>query len=445
MIPARLRMRAVGFGGAPCEAVIPFGGRAENCPRSETGDARQMAQWVPESVDSSCYPRGFRCAGATCGIKPSGRPDLALIVSDAPSRAAALFTRNRFAAAPVAVSRRHGRNGARAIVASSGNANACTGERGERDAIAMCETAGRAIGADPHEVFVCSTGIIGVPLPIEKIAWGIPRAVEALSPTGWEDAADAIRTTDAFRKMAGCHWSAGGRDARLIGIAKGAGMIQPNMATMLAFLATDAAVEPALLDGVLRAATRDSFHSISVDGDTSTNDTLILLANGQAGNDPIAAGSEAAEAFEAAVRRVCVELARMMVRDGEGATKLVTLEVRGARSDDEAHQAARAVANSVLAKMAFLGEDANWGRIAAALGNAGVEVRPDSCSMGFEGIWVLEKGHPVTADQVALSALLKKPEFTVEIDLGTGGAGRATFWTCDISDEYLRFNAHYRT
>jgi glutamate N-acetyltransferase/amino-acid N-acetyltransferase len=370
---------------------------------------------------------------------------LALIVSDTPSRASALFTRNRFPAAPVIVSRRHGRDDVRAIVASSGNANACTGERGERDALTMCEITARSIGSAVSEVFVCSTGVIGVPLPIEKIAWGIPRAAEALSPTGWEDAADAIRTTDAFRKMAGCHWSVGGHDVRLIGVAKGAGMIQPNLATMLAFLATDAAVEPALLDSVLRAAVRDTFNSISVDGDTSTNDTLILLANGQAGGDPIAPGTEAAEQFEAAVRRVCGELARMMVRDGEGATKLVTLEVRGARSDDEARQAARAVANSLLVKMTFLGEDANWGRFAAALGNAGVEVCPESCSVGFEGMWVLDRGHPVAADQVAVEALLKKPEFTVEMDLGTGGTGRATFWTCDISDEYVRFNAHYRT
>lgn len=404
-----------------------------------------MANWEPPSVDRSCYPRGFRAAGITCGIKQSGRPDLALIVSDRLSHAASLFTQNRAAAAPVVVSRRHGRRGVRAIIASSGNANACTGERGERDALSMCEQAARAIGAASDEVMVCSTGVIGVALPIERIAAGIPRVVEALTPTGWEAAADAICTTDAFRKMAGCHWSVGGRDARLIGMAKGAGMIHPNMATMLAFLATDACVEPSLLQGVLRAAARDTFHSISVDGDQSTNDTLILLANGEAGNNPIAPATEEARRFETAVREVCGELARMLVRDGEGATKLVTLEVSGARSDDEARQAARAVANSVLVKMAFLGEDANWGRIVAALGAAGVELRLDSCSIGFDGIRVLDTGRLVDADQARLAALLKKPEFTVAIDLGTGGSGHATFWTCDISDEYVRFNAHYRT
>jgi len=403
-----------------------------------------MVQWTPVPVEISCYPRGFRAAGITCGLKQSGRPDLALIVSDTLAQSAAMFTQNRFSAAPVTVSRRHGQAGARAIIASSGSANACTGERGERDALAMCEATARAIGAAANEVFVCSTGVIGVPLPVEKLEWGIPRAAEALSPTGWEDAAEAIRTTDAFRKMAGGHWSVGDRDVRLIGMAKGAGMIHPNMATMFAFLATDARVEPALLKTVLQSAVRDSFNSISVDGDTSTNDTVILLANGQAGNAPIAPATEACEQLEAAVGQVCGELARMMVRDGEGATKLVTLKIRGARSDDEARQAARTVANSILVKMAFLGEDANWGRI-AALGNAGVEVRPAACSVGFDGIHVLDRGQLVAADQGNLAALLKKPEFTVALDLGTGGSGQAAFWTCDISDEYVRFNAHYRT
>jgi len=404
-----------------------------------------MAKWEPQPVDSACYPRGFRAAGITCGIKQSGRPDLALIVSDALAPAAAVFTTNRVAAAPVVVSRRHGHHGVRAIVASSGNANACTGERGERDALSMCEVAARAIGAAADEIMVCSTGVIGVTFPIEKVWAGIPKVVEALSPTGWEAAAEAIRTTDAFRKMAGCRWTVGATDVRLIGIAKGAGMIHPNMATMFAFLATDACVEPALLGPVLRAAVRDTFNSISVDGDMSTNDTLILLANGQAGNPPIAPATEAAAQLETAVRQVCGELARMLVRDGEGATKLVTLDVRGARSDDEARQAARTVANSMLVKMAFLGGDPNWGRIAAALGMAGVEMRLDALTIGFDGVRVLDRSRLVDADSAQLEAILSKPEFTVEIDLGTGGPGKATFWTCDISDEYVRFNAHYRT
>ena len=404
-----------------------------------------MARWEPQPPDHSCYPRGFRTAGITCGIKQSGRPDLALIVSDTLCHGAALYTQNRIAAAPVIVSRRHGYKGVRAIVAASGNANACTGKRGERDALTMCEATARAVGAARHEVLVCSTGIIGVPFPIEKVESGIPQAVETLTPTGWESAADAICTTDAFPKMAGCHWSVGGDDVRLIGIAKGAGMIQPNLATMLAFLATDANVEAPLLHSVLRAAVRDTFHSISVDGDTSTNDTLILLANGQAENSVITPETDEAVRLEAAVRQVCGELARMMVRDGEGATKLVTLEVSGARSDDEARQAARAVANSVLVKMAFLGSDPNWGRIAAALGSAGVAIRPEALSIGFEGIRVLDQGNPATADQAQLAALLKKPEFTLEIDLGTGESGHATFWTCDISEDYVQFNARYTT
>ncbi len=404
-----------------------------------------MAMYSPQPVESACYPRGFRAAGVTCGIKASGRPDLAMIVSETRCEAAAMFTQNRFAAAPVVVSRRHGRNGARAIIASSGNANACTGEQGERDALAMCEAAGRAIGAPAEEVFVCSTGVIGVPLPMDKIEAGIPRVAAALSPTGWESAADAICTTDAFRKMAGRRFEVGGKDVRLIGMAKGAGMIHPNMATMFCFLATDAAVESGCLPTVLRPAVRDSFNSISVDGDTSTNDTVILLANGAAGNAAIRRGSAEAAVFENAVRDICIELARMMVRDGEGATKLVTLRITGARSDDEARQVARSLANSILVKMAFLGEDPNWGRIAAALGNAGVELDPRQCSVGFDGMRVLDRGTLTGADRGALAAAMKKPEFSVEVDLGTGGSGAAIFWTCDISDAYVSFNAHYTT
>lgn len=410
-----------------------------------------MAHWVPTPVDSSCYPQGFCAAGVTCGLKESRRPDLALVVSDTVSQSAAMFTRNCFAAAPVVVSRRHCQQGARAIVASSGNANACTGDQGERDALAMCQAVAQSLEArqggscSADQVYVCSTGVIGVPLPIEKIAAGIPLAVEALSPAGWEDAAEAIQTTDAFRKMSGRRWLTNGTEVRLIGIAKGAGMIHPDMATMLAFLATDAAAEPSLLQGALRSAVRDSFASISVDGDTSTNDTVILLANGRAGNAPIAPATEAADQLQAHLSDVCSELAHMMVRDGEGATKLVALDIRGARSDEEARQAARAVAKSVLVKMCFLGEDPNWGRIAAALGAAGVDVRPEGCSIAFDGIEVMAGGCPQPADQDRLVAILKRPEFTVAIDLGTGGSGRARFWTCDISEEYVQFNARYRT
>jgi len=404
-----------------------------------------MARWSPPPVDRSCYPRRFAASGIACGIKESRKPDLALIVSETASRCAALFTRNRFAAAPVIVSRRHGKDGVRAVVVSSGNANACTGERGERDALRMCEAAARAVGAAPVEVMVCSTGLIGVPLPIEKIEAAVPRAAEALRPDGWEDAAEAIRTTDAFRKMAGRRWESDGCELRLVGIAKGAGMIHPDMATMLAFLATDADVEPEFLRSVLREAVRDSFNSISVDGDTSTNDTVILLANGAAGNPTIAPGGEAAERFEGAVREVCFDLARMMVRDGEGATKLVALEVSGALSDDEARRAARTVANSILFKMALLGEDPNWGRIVAALGSAGVEIRPENCTITYEDVAVLDRGRLVEADPEQLAAVAKRTEFSIRIDLGTGGTGKATFWTCDISEDYMHFNAHYHT
>lgn len=404
-----------------------------------------MSQWTPPAVDPSCYPKGFRVAGISCGVKASGRRDLAAIVSDTTNHAAAVFTRSRFVSPSIVVSKRHGRNGLRAVIVSSGSANAGTGEQGERDALRMCEMTAGALGAATEEVHVCTTGVIGVPLSMEKIEQGVPRVAQALSPTAWEDAAEAICTTDAFRKMAGRRWSVGDREVRLIGIAKGAGMIHPDMATMLAFLATDARVESGLLESVLRHAVRDSFNSISVDGDTSTNDTVLLMANGHADNDPIAPGTDAAASFEEHVRQVCIELAQMVVRDGEGATKLVTLEVRGARSDEEARQAARTVANSILFKMAVLGEDPNWGRIVAALGNAGVELRPELCSIGFDGIAVLDRGRLAGADRQRLVAALKKDEFRVEIDLGTGGAGQATFWTCDISEAYMKFNARYTT
>jgi glutamate N-acetyltransferase/amino-acid N-acetyltransferase len=409
-----------------------------------------MDDWAPPPVEDDCYPRGFQAAGTTCGIKASGRPDLALIASDTVAAAAAMYTRNRFAAAPVIVSREHGRRGVRAVVVSSGNANACTGERGVQDARAMCEATAAALGASADQVLVCSTGVIGQPLPLDRIKQGIPRVAQALSPTGWVEAADAIRTTDAFRKMAGRRLTIGGTEARIIGMCKGAGMIHPDMAradmaTMLVVLATDARVESGALNTILGTVVESTFHSISVDGDSSTNDTVILLANGAAGNNTITLAGDGAREFEHALHEVCADLARMIVRDGEGATKLVTIHVTGARSDAEARQVARAVANSVLVKMAFLGEDANWGRIVAAIGYSGVEVRPEACSVGFDGVHVLDNGRIVRYDENQIRAALKKPEFTLDLDVGTGGPGQATFWTCDISDAYVKFNAHYRT
>lgn len=391
---------------------------------------------------NAATPQGFRSSGIHCGVKRE-RPDLALLVSDVPASAAGVFTTNKVQAAPVRYTRRAVAAGrAQAIVVNSGNANACTGEAGLEDAAEMARLTGGALGLDAALVLVASTGVIGVPLPMEALRRGIPRAAAALEPDGTA-AAEAIRTTDKFPKTAAVRLEIGGVEVTIGGMAKGAGMIHPNLATTLCFLTTDAALPPAVLRGALQRAVAESFNSITVDGDTSTNDTVLLLANGRAGGAPITNG-EAFSRFTAGLTLVASELAKMVVSDGEGATKLVEIRVDGALSDAEAHQAAMTVANSLLVKTALHGGEPNWGRILAALGRSGVEMAEETTDVFFGDLAIVRGGLGVPGVWDAAAAALEGKEVTIGIRLGVG-TGAARVWTSDLSEEYVRINGSYTT
>jgi glutamate N-acetyltransferase/amino-acid N-acetyltransferase len=386
---------------------------------------------------------GFLAAGIACGIKPSGRPDLALIVSDRPAVAAAVFTTSRFPGAPVVVSRSHIRAGvARGAVVNSGISNVANGARGLANAREMTRLLARAIGARPREIQVASTGVIGRKLPMEKLREGIPRAVAELSPRGFERAATAILTTDMRPKLV--HTRA--RGFALVGLAKGAGMIMPRMATMLAYIVTDCAVEPAFLRQALRDAVAPTFNALTIDGQTSTSDTVLVLANGAAGNRPINAGSARAKEFARALLETSRELCYRLARDGEGVTKLATVDVSGARSDRDADLVARSVANSALVKTALFGADPNWGRIVQAIGAAGVPLRPSNLDVRIGGVQMLCAGEPMggAAGLRRAERVMKKREVAIEISLGKG-PGRARMLTTDFSYEYIRVNAEYTT
>jgi glutamate N-acetyltransferase/amino-acid N-acetyltransferase len=389
-------------------------------------------------------PRGFRAAGVACGIKASGL-DLALIVSDTPAAAAGVFTVNRAQAAPVTVSRRNlsatfGR--ARAIVVNSGCANACTGADGIRHAEAMAVRTASSIGCSVPEVLVASTGVIGVKLDMEKVTGGIAAAAAALATCGGKDAARAIMTTDPFPKMASAEIASRPGTFRVGGIAKGSGMIEPNMATMLAFVTTDVAVEPALLQRALKAVVNDTFNAITVDGECSTNDCVVALANGASG---VTLGNDDYPTLVEALRNVCEPLAVGIVRGGEGATKLVTVRVTGAASDAEARQAARAIANSPLVKTAIHGGDPNWGRLVAVAGRSGSNFVLDSAAVRIGPVELFSAGTPHDERAPEAAEYLKGHDLVVAVDLGTGGSGSSQMWTCDLSAEYVRINAEYRT
>lgn len=387
--------------------------------------------------------RGFRAAGVACGIKPSGKPDLALIVSDRPAAAAAVFTTSRFPGAPVVVSRANLRGGrARGVVVNSGISNVANGARGLRDAREMTRLLARGIGARPSEIQVASTGVIGRLLPMDRLREGIPRAVAELSPQGFEAAAEAILTTDTVAKLV----ERRGRGFALAGFAKGAGMIMPRMATMLAYLVTDLAVEPALLRRSLRAAVDATFNALTIDGETSTSDTVLVLANGAAGNTPIRVGSPRARDFERTLLDASAELCERLARDGEGVTKLATVAVRGARSDGDADRVARSVANSALVKTALFGGDPNWGRIVQAVGAAGVALVPARVGVRIGGVELLRRGEPAGGAEALKRAesAMKAKQVEIEISLGRG-PGRARILTTDLSYEYVRVNAEYTT
>jgi glutamate N-acetyltransferase / amino-acid N-acetyltransferase len=396
-------------------------------------------------------PRGFRAAGVACGIKrhnsslPAAPLDLALIVADAPSPVAAVFTTNKAVAAPVIVSREHLRSSgglASAIVVNSGCANACTGDAGLAVARGMAATAAAAAGCRTDQVLVSSTGVIGVPLDLAKIRNGIAEAASQLSTTGNDAAMRAIMTTDPFPKTKSVAVDTPAGTFRVGGIAKGSGMIEPRMATMLGFLTTDARVAPDVLQRALRRVADETFNAITVDGECSTNDCVFLIASGASG---VAIARDDDPALLDGLRAVSGFLAREIVRGGEGATKLVTVHVTGAASRDDAWLAARTIANSPLVKTAIHGGDPNWGRLIAAAGRSGAAFVLDRASVAVGSVKVFVQGvpHDERADQAAIE--MRGKEVTVAVDLGTGGAHAATMWTCDFSAEYVRINAEYRT
>ncbi len=389
-------------------------------------------------------PAGFRAAGISAGIKASGKPDLALIVSDRPATAAAVFTTNKAQAAPVLVSREHlaaSQGTARAIVTNSGCANACTGEDGLRVARGMAAATADLIGCPAEQVLVASTGVIGVSLSLDKIRTALPRGMAALGADQGAAAAQAIMTTDPFPKEAAICVSIGGRDVRIGGTAKGSGMIEPMMATMLGFLTTDAAVPLPVLQRVLREVVDNTFNAITVDGECSTNDCVMILANGASG---VTIDDASYQAFAQALETVCLRLALGIVRGGEGATKLITITVTGAASGSEARTAAKAIANSPLVKTAVHGGDPNWGRLIAVAGRAGVAFDLSRAAVTIGSIELFKDGRPFDEQAPEAAKYLKNDDINIAVDLGSGSAS-ATVWTCDLSAEYVRINAEYRT
>jgi glutamate N-acetyltransferase/amino-acid N-acetyltransferase len=387
---------------------------------------------------------GFSAGAVYAGIKTPGpdKLDLAILVSDRPAATAGIFTRNAFCAAPVTVSReRVAARRARAVIANAGNANACTGEQGLADAREMAALVASKTDIDPAEVLVASTGMIGVPLPMDLVRKGA-RAV-TLSEDGGPTFARAIITTDTHPKSAGAELEIGGKTVRIGGSAKGAGMIHPNMATLLAFVTTDAAVAPVYLQTALTRAGADSFNMITVDGDTSTNDTLVVLANGAAGN-PTISGGEDGEAFTAALTYVCGELAKAIVSDGEGATKLLRVDVRGAASDEDARAAARSVVRSPLVKSAVYGSDPNWGRVLCAIGYSGAKVDPLAVDLYVGGVQLVKAGAPVPGSREKAEPVMQEKEVTFVADLHVGDFG-ATAWGCDLTEAYVVENSAYST
>src|SRR5215469_1120824 len=404
-----------------------------------------MNQAPPESA----LPKGFRFAATACGLKKTGALDLALVSSDVPASAAAVFTQNLVVAAPVTLSKRnleasHGRM--RAVVVNAGNANCATGEQGDLVSLRTNEEAARRMGFQPQELFVCSTGVIGVQLPVEKILRALPTLARNRRPSArsFAELSLAICTTDTRPKTASAAFKMSGRRIHVLGCAKGAGMIHPNMATTLAFVVTDAAISPALLQKTLRDVTGRTFNSVSVDGDTSTNDTLLVLANGAAGAPAIRNGSKAHRPFTVALESVCGSLAQQIVADGEGAQRVIEIEVRGAKTESAAKKIAETIATSPLVKTAFAGGDPNWGRIFAAAGRSGVKFNPDLVDIHMAGIPVLKQGQPLDFNERVASNRLLEKHVEIVVDLHAGRAS-ASYSTCDFTAEYVRINASYRT
>lgn len=391
--------------------------------------------------------KGYLFGGIASGVKKDRRKkDLGLIVSEVPARITALFTQNRFAAAPILLGRKMIRRGwCRAVIVNSGNANACTGKRGIRDAQAMASLVASELGVEEEEVLVSSTGVIGESLPMHLIRSGIPKVVRSLSPFGIGRFAEAILTTDKFRKVVSDEIRVGKGRVRLCGIAKGAGMIQPNMATMLAYVVTDALLDPPFMRSVFRRSCEVSFNAITIDGEESTNDTAVLLANGLADNNRIERGSRNSHRFEASLCAIMKELARLIVQDAEGGTKVVRIRVEGAPSIASARKIAYRIANSLLVKTALYGEDLNWGRIVAAIGSTKVPVDPHKVALAVGGTPVLRDGQPLCSQQEKIASQhLKRSNIEIVVDLKKGG-GTAEVLTSDLTPEYIHINSRYRS
>ena len=401
---------------------------------------------ITEEQGGCTAPQGFYASGIHCGIKKM-KKDLALLFSETPARAAGIFTTNKVPAAPVTIDKQQLERSSRfrAVLVNSGNANACTGDRGFNDACEMVRSTASTLGVSEREVLVSSTGVIGQYLPMEKLQNGVRDAVVMLDADGHTAAAEAIMTTDKFSKEYAVKLDLNGTQVAIGGMAKGSGMIAPNMATMLAFVTTDVNISSELLQSTLKHSADHSFNRISVDGDTSTNDMVLVLANGIAGNDKLVDQDYPAyRIFYEAFEQVLMRLSKMIVMDGEGATKFIEIRVTDAKSEEAALQAAKAIANSNLVKTAIHGEDANWGRILAAVGYSGIDFNPDHVEIFFGNVPILGRCYKINFSEDEAARVLKQREITITVNLNQGNAS-ASFWTCDLSKDYVAINANYRT
>lgn len=392
-------------------------------------------------------PAGFMASGVHADIKGKGgtKKDVAILFSKVSAAAAGVFTVNIVKAAPVTLSQERVAGGMlQAIVVNSGNANACTGPQGMADAVAMSDLTAKALGLDSSSVAVSSTGVIGVQLPMDRVARGIQLAASSLSESGGADAAAAIMTTDTFSKEIAVTFDLGGEPVTIGGMAKGSGMIHPNMATMLAFLTTDASVSPEALRVALKGANEKSFNMITVDGDTSTNDMVLVMANGLAGNPKVTVGTALFDRFAAALEHVLTHLAKEVARDGEGATKLLEMQVHGAPTVEDARKAALSVCSSALVKTALFGQDANWGRVLCALGYSGASFDPNQVDLFMGDVQVMKEGTGLQFDEEAAAKVLAEKEVVIRAYLNSGSAA-ATAWGCDFSYDYVKINGSYRT
>ena len=387
---------------------------------------------------------GFKAAGVAAGLKKTGKKDLGLMVSQVPATVAGVFTKNQVKAAPVILDRRRIKTGVcQAIIANSGNANCCTGEQGLRDAETMANLAASELGISEDLVLVASTGVIGESLPIEKINAAIPTLVDSLESQGIPDLARSMMTTDTVPKMVSAQGVVDGKTFTVTGVAKGAGMIRPDMATMLCFVCTDVKISSDVLKEILVKGVNRSFNRITIDGDTSTNDTVLVMANGLSG--AVIQSPAQKDIFQKILDEIFLDLAKQLVRDGEGVTKLVEIMVRNALSDSDAQKVADTVAHSPLVKTAFFGEDANWGRIAGAVGRAGVQIDPYKIDVYFDDVQMVKAGMGQgKIIEAEATKVLKRPEFTVTIDLNSG-IGSGSILTCDFSVDYVKINANYRS